>query len=134
MHRCGGGLLVEEQSSRELQQDLRLGVPAHRAEHGCEIVATRRERDFRVPEEFDVEEYRGRAEWQFGETVGEARIALAPDTDPVRVEAAQARWWVVRVDIPYGSGAPGSHKIWFDVDDTHSGQKVTEASVFLIPR
>ncbi len=56
------------------------------------------------------------------------------DTDPVRVEAAQARWVVVRVDIPYGSGAPGSHKIWFDIDDTHSGQKVTEASVFLIPR
>src|SRR6478735_3655055 len=32
--------------------------------------ATRRERDFRLPPEFDVENYRGRAEWQFGEIIG----------------------------------------------------------------
>jgi proteasome accessory factor C len=48
--------------------------------------ATRRERDFRIPEGFDVEEFRGRAEWQFGEPAGEARIALAPDT----------AWWAER--------------------------------------
>jgi predicted DNA-binding transcriptional regulator YafY len=48
--------------------------------------ATRRERDFRVPEDFDVEEFRGRADWQFGDTIGEARIELAPDT----------AWWVRR--------------------------------------
>src|SRR6185436_9502221 len=29
--------------------------------------ATRRERDFRVPAEFDIDIYRGRAAWQFGE-------------------------------------------------------------------
>ena len=48
--------------------------------------ATRRERDFRVPADFDVEEFRGRAEWQLGDTAGEARIELAPDT----------AWWVAR--------------------------------------
>jgi proteasome accessory factor BC len=48
--------------------------------------ATRRERDFRVPETFDVEEFRGRAEWQFGDLAGEARVAVAPDT----------AWWVQR--------------------------------------
>src|SRR6516165_1985128 len=48
--------------------------------------ATRRERDFRVPESFDVEEFRGRAEWQFGDMQGEARVAVAPDT----------AWWVQR--------------------------------------
>jgi proteasome accessory factor C len=48
--------------------------------------ATRRERDFRVPVEFDVEDYRGRAEWQFGDVLGEARIEVAPDT----------AWWVQR--------------------------------------
>ncbi len=48
--------------------------------------ATRRERDFRLPPEFDVENYRGRAEWQFGDIVGEARIEVAPDT----------AWWVER--------------------------------------
>jgi proteasome accessory factor C len=48
--------------------------------------ATRRERDFRLPPEFDVEDYRGRAEWQFGDIVGEASIHVAPDT----------AWWVER--------------------------------------
>jgi proteasome accessory factor C len=48
--------------------------------------ATRRERDFRLPPEFDVEQYRGRAEWQFGDVVGEARVEVAPDT----------AWWVER--------------------------------------
>jgi len=52
--------------------------------------ATRRERDFRLPPEFDVEHYRGRAEWQFGEIAGTARIEVAPDT----------AWWVARA---YGS-------------------------------
>jgi predicted DNA-binding transcriptional regulator YafY len=48
--------------------------------------ATRRERDFRLPPEFDVENYRGRAEWQFGDIVGTAKIEVAPDT----------AWWVER--------------------------------------
>ncbi|MDX6474767.1 MAG: proteasome accessory factor, partial [Gaiellaceae bacterium] len=48
--------------------------------------ATRRERDFRLPAEFDVENYRGRAEWQFGDIVGKAKVDVAPDT----------AWWVRR--------------------------------------
>jgi cytochrome c oxidase accessory protein FixG len=56
------------------------------------------------------------------------------DKDTIHVEAAQARWVVVHVDVPYGSGETGSHKIWFDIDDPHNGTKVVEASVFLIPR
>jgi proteasome accessory factor C len=48
--------------------------------------ATRRERDFRLPPEFDVEQYRGRADWQFGDIAGTARIEVAPDT----------AWWVAR--------------------------------------
>jgi predicted DNA-binding transcriptional regulator YafY len=48
--------------------------------------ATRRERDFRMPDDFDIEQYRGRAEWQFGEVLGKARIEVAPDT----------AWWVRR--------------------------------------
>ena len=46
--------------------------------------ATRRERDFRFPADFDVEEFRGRAEWQFGDIVGKAQVEVAPDT----------AWWV----------------------------------------
>jgi proteasome accessory factor C len=48
--------------------------------------ATRRERDFRVPPEFDIDAHRGLASWQFGETVGEAQIEVRPET----------AWWVER--------------------------------------
>ncbi|MGH3133991.1 MAG: helix-turn-helix transcriptional regulator [Gaiellaceae bacterium] len=48
--------------------------------------ATRRERDFRVPAEFDVEEHRIPRPWQIGDTVGTARIAVSDDT----------AWWVER--------------------------------------
>jgi predicted DNA-binding transcriptional regulator YafY len=50
-------------------------------------LATRRERDFRLPEDFDVEEYRVRPPWQIGEVVGEARIEVGGDT----------AWWLERV-------------------------------------
>jgi proteasome accessory factor BC len=48
--------------------------------------ATRRERDFRLPAEFDVDQYRGRPPWQIGSPVGEARIEVGGDT----------AWWVER--------------------------------------
>jgi proteasome accessory factor C len=50
-------------------------------------LATRRERDFRLPEDFDIDDYRGRANWQVGDLVGEARIEVGADT----------AWWVERV-------------------------------------
>jgi proteasome accessory factor C len=49
--------------------------------------ATRRERDFRPPTEFDPSEYRGRQDWQFGEIVGEAELELDPNT----------AWWAERM-------------------------------------
>ncbi|HYA08614.1 MAG TPA: WYL domain-containing protein [Gaiellaceae bacterium] len=52
--------------------------------------ATRRERDFRPPSDFDVAELRGRPDWQIGDVVGEARIEVRGDT----------AWWVQRA---YGS-------------------------------
>ena len=48
--------------------------------------ATRRERDFRTPPDFDIDGFRGRASWQFGEPAGEARIEVRPET----------AWWVER--------------------------------------
>src|SRR5437764_4625 len=48
--------------------------------------ATRRERDFRPPADFDIDEYRGRPPWQIGDLVGEARIEVTGDT----------AWWVER--------------------------------------
>jgi proteasome accessory factor C len=52
--------------------------------------ATRRERDFRAPTDFDVEIYRGRPPWQIGDAAGTARIEVRGDT----------AWWVRRA---YGS-------------------------------
>ena len=48
--------------------------------------ATRRERDFRVPADFDVAVFRGRPPWQIGDLTGEARIEVKRDT----------AWWVER--------------------------------------
>ena len=48
--------------------------------------ATRRERDFRVPKDFDVEAHRVPRPWQVGDKVGTARIAVSEDT----------AWWVHR--------------------------------------
>jgi proteasome accessory factor C len=48
--------------------------------------ATRRERDFRLPADFDVDAYRVREDWQHGPVLGSARIEVTGDT----------AWWVHR--------------------------------------
>ena len=48
--------------------------------------ATRRERDFRVPADFDIDQFRDRAPWQIGEIQGKAQIGVSPET----------AWWVER--------------------------------------
>jgi len=59
--------------------------------------ATRRERDFRTPDDFQVDDYRARPPWQIGDLVGEARIEVADDT----------AWWVERVYGESGSVEDG---------------------------
>jgi len=48
--------------------------------------ATRRERDFRLPKDFEAAKHRPPPPWQMGEIQGEARIELTGDT----------AWWVAR--------------------------------------
>ena len=48
--------------------------------------ATRRERDFRAPEDYDTSALRGRPAWQVGGIRGEARVEVSADT----------AWWVAR--------------------------------------
>jgi proteasome accessory factor BC len=55
-------------------------------------LATRRERDFRLPEDFDANEYRLGPPWQVGAIEGEAQIEVAGDT----------AWWVERELGKYG--------------------------------
>ncbi|HEX2486038.1 MAG TPA: WYL domain-containing protein [Myxococcota bacterium] len=71
--------------------------------------ATRRERDFRIPADFSIDDYRGKPAWQLGDAHrGEARVAVRGDT----------AWWIVRTlpnagtvtdgvfETPYASVAP----------------------------
>ncbi|MEY3488888.1 MAG: hypothetical protein RL655_456 [Pseudomonadota bacterium] len=60
-------------------------------------------------------------------------IQIKTDTT-VQVGPAQSRWVVVRVDIPYGSATAGSHPIWFEISAEAERIRVTEKSVFLVPR
>jgi len=55
--------------------------------------ATRRERDFRLPEDFEIEPYRDRPPWQIGDLAGEAKIEVADDT----------AWWVERTYGEHGT-------------------------------
>lgn len=64
---------------------------------------------------------------------GLSGLKIATDTE-VMVDAAQARWVVLRADIPYGSAESGSHKIQFEIQAVGSDDFVVEKSVFLVPR
>jgi proteasome accessory factor C len=59
--------------------------------------ATRRERDFRLPADFEIEPFRDRPPWQIGERAGEARIEVAGDT----------AWWVERTYGDHGKVEDG---------------------------
>ncbi len=58
-------------------------------------------------------------------------VASEPEFD---VGPAEARWVAVRLQIPYGLAAPGSHPIHFDVGTKTGESHVREKSVFLVPR
>ncbi|MEJ8839660.1 cytochrome c oxidase accessory protein CcoG [Ramlibacter sp. AN1133] len=49
------------------------------------------------------------------------------------VGPAESRWVAVRLQIPYGSAASGSHPIHFEIDNG-ADARVREKSVFLVPR
>jgi predicted DNA-binding transcriptional regulator YafY len=83
------GLLSDNGSWYVIGQDLdRKDIRTFRVSRirGDIKFATRRERDFRIPADFDIDVYRGRPPWQIGDVEGEARIELAGDT----------AWWVER--------------------------------------
>ena len=52
----------------------------------------------------------------------------------IDIGPAESRWVSVRLRIPYGSLEPGSHKVMFEIVAQEDGSKVTEKSVFLVPR
>lgn len=52
----------------------------------------------------------------------------------IEVEAAQSKWVVLRIDIPYGSQKPGSHAIELEIQSAHDARKLVEKTVFYVPR
>ncbi len=64
---------------------------------------------------------------------GVPNIKITTDTE-VEVDAAQARWIVLRADIPYGSVEAGSHKIQFEIQAIGTDDFAIEKSVFIVPR
>ncbi len=58
------------------------------------------------------------------EVVSESETDIGP---------AESRWVVVRLQIPYGSAAPGSHTVFFDIQALGGKGHVAEKSVFLVP-
>jgi proteasome accessory factor C len=73
--------------------------------------ATRRERDFRVPPDFDVEHHRVPRPWQIGDAVGTARVAVSDDT----------AWWVERTLSDAGSVEDGVFETEFANVDLLAG-------------
>ncbi|HET8748772.1 MAG TPA: cytochrome c oxidase accessory protein CcoG [Ramlibacter sp.] len=59
-------------------------------------------------------------------------LALASERE-FEVGPAESRWVAVRLQIPYGSAAAGSHPIVFEIDNGTDAH-VREKSVFLVPR
>ena len=55
--------------------------------------------------------------------------------DEVVVGPAETRGVPVGLQIPYGSAAPGSHTVYFNVDAVNAGAgRTSEKAVFLVPR
>ncbi len=64
---------------------------------------------------------------------GLAGIAIASETD-VSIDSTQSRWVPVRVQIPFDAAPPGSHPIHFEITAQDTPGKLSEKSVFIVPR
>ncbi|OGB07563.1 MAG: cytochrome c oxidase accessory protein CcoG [Burkholderiales bacterium RIFCSPHIGHO2_12_FULL_61_11] len=60
-------------------------------------------------------------------------LALASES-LITVDATQSRWVPVRLELPYEGVSAGSHAIHFEIEAINSQARVSEKSVFLVPR
>ena len=68
-------------------------------------------------------------------TVAANRITTAVASErEFEVGPAESRWIAVRLQLPYGTVAAGSHPIRFDIETVGGDAHVREKSVFLVPR
>jgi polyferredoxin len=52
----------------------------------------------------------------------------------VTVGSTESRWVAVRLQAPFDAAMPGSHAIQFEVEALDTPDRLTEKSVFLVPR
>jgi polyferredoxin len=67
------------------------------------------------------------------EASGLQGLSVSP-SESVEVGSAQSRWVAVRLQLPYGSAAAGSHVVHFDVRSADGSAQVSEKATFLVPR
>lgn len=60
-------------------------------------------------------------------------LIVASENDVV-IEPTQSRWVAVRVQAPFDAATAGSHPIHFDIVALDTAAKVSEKSVFIVPR
>ena len=58
-------------------------------------------------------------------------VASEPE---IEIDATKSRWMVIRLQIPYGSVATGSHPVHFEINAIGTDHTVIEKSIFLVPR
>lgn len=64
---------------------------------------------------------------------GLSNVTVASESD-VAVDPTQSRWVAVRVQAPFDAAPAGSHPIHFDIVALDTDAKVSEKSVFIVPR
>ena len=67
------------------------------------------------------------------EASGLDRLEVASE-QMVDVAPAESRWVAVRLRLPFGAAAAGSHEVYFDVHSEDGRGHVSEKAVFLVPR
>lgn len=67
------------------------------------------------------------------EARGLAGLSVLP-AEPFEVGPAQSRWVAVRLQLPYGSAAAGSHVVHLDVRSVEGSAQVSEKATFMVPR
>ncbi|WP_413899498.1 cytochrome c oxidase accessory protein CcoG [Rhodoferax sp.] len=60
-------------------------------------------------------------------------LVLGSDNE-VLIDSTQSRWVAVRVELPAQVAKPGTHVIRFEVDSVGQSARVSEKSVFVVPR
>ncbi len=66
------------------------------------------------------------------EASGLEGLRVSP-AEAVEVGSAQSRWIAVRLQLPHGGAAPGSHTVYFEVRSA-DGAQVSEKATFMVPR